>query len=351
MVAGPAPDVVTTRDARELTVLLLALLLGDRRRAPHEDEWPALLAIARENCVLLRLAARLREHPARVPLRFGQALRAATSHAEAIGALVARIEANCEHRKIGHVFLGVAENHPDVCGDLDLLVADTSGAVDGLVLDGVPALTARGGLRRRISGRTTHPVPSLRTRVEISHGRLGQLGELDRFAALVLRRRRCVRLGTTLCFTPAAEDRLLYRAARHGPLRRALRLNDVYDTVRLVRDHAVEWPALFATASATGLLPAVTRHLHHIDQIYREVRGHPLLPPDVRAQLGARSWTPVRYRRGAFQVGRGRWSGALYLRQLGAELSAGDWAAAARLVLLPVAALSGRGGGWLPRRG
>ena len=333
---------------RALADLLLRLLLGDRRVMPGETQWGPLLVMAKANRVLLRLEARLHQHPARPPLAFVQAVTDARSRAQSVLGLVARIGATGEQRELPHVFLNVAQEYPDVAGELDLLVLGRSPAVDARLLDHIPALPGRRGLRGRFAGRITYAMPEHESNLHVHHGRLGSLGELSRFAELVLRRRRCVRLGTAACFVPSAEDQLLNQAVCHGAFRRALPLGEAYTTMALVRG-GLNWAPLVAAAEATGLLPALSRHLTYADQIHREVMATPLLEPATGGRLLRRSWGEVTFRRGAYRPPMPRIRGSLYLEQMRASVATGDWAAIARLCLLPIAALPGKGPIGTPR--
>jgi hypothetical protein len=325
---------------RILTVF--RLLLGDRSVDVRELDWSAVRAVAERDHVMLQLASSLKQRAVPLPTRFAEAVEQARLRADRIFRLIARIGETGNRRGVPHVFLKVAQRYPDVGRDVDVLVAGAA-EMDNVLLDHIPALPGQRHLGTYLAGTSMYPVPEYATVIDVHHDCLGTVGEHRRFASVLLRRRRMVRLGPVTCFVPSPEDQVLLLALRQIHPQFALRVSDIAWVVTMVRERRVDWDLLTATARSTGLLDGLSCHLHYIDQVHRELLGRPLLDTAHRSRLASRSCGRVEFREGAFQVRAARVSGELFLRQVGVEARSGDWRALGRLCLLPVLALSA---GW-----
>jgi len=325
-------------DARTAAVIL-RILAGDPRVGAEALDWRLIGGIARREYVAQRVARRLARRGVRLPPRFGDAVARHRDRSGHILALASRIGETCARQGIAHVFLKLAQHYPDVGNDVDLLIAGESGA-DTLVLDQIPALPGRRSLGGWIDGRTVYAIPQHQTAIDVHHGRLGRFGEHRRVAALLLRRRQTVVLGRAACSVPSLEDQMLLQALAQGAGRSRLSLGDVSWVIGTVRDARLDWNDVLAAAKAAGLLECLSCRLHYVDQIHRDVFDRPLLDRAIRARLPGKDWGLVEYRDGGFRFATTRVSGRLYLQQFRAEVAAGDWEAAGRLCLIPVAAVS-----------
>jgi hypothetical protein len=238
--------------------------------------------------------------------------------------------------------LKLARDFPDVGGDLDLLVPGPPSAIDRVLRD-LPATRGRRSLAARLAATTVYPAPEHGIAVDVHQGRLGRLGEHARFAALLLGRRRRIEIGGVTCFVPAPEDQLVQQALAYGIGIPAVRIGEAFWTMSAVRAGGLDWDTVLDTARATGLLPALCCHLSGVDELYRRLIGRPLLDAGIHDRLVRRSWGPIAFRRGRYRLTPLRVRAGLFLRQLHARIASGDWTAAGRLCLLPVAAASA---GW-----
>ena len=318
--------------------LVLRLLLGDCRADPKDLEWSALPVLAERQRVPLRLAECLESRNAMVSPRFTEATAQAHARAERVLVLLARVADACDQHGIPYVALKIARDFPDVGGDMDLLVSGAASGLERVLRDLLPVVPRRRSLHHHLAGTEVYPVPEYGTVVDVHHGRLGQLGEHARYAALLLSRRRRADFGAISCFIPSLEDQLVQQALSYGAGRPAVRLADAYWTISTVRGGRLDWELLLDTARATGLLPALSCHLSCVEQLQQRLLGRPLLEPEVRRRLVQHRWGRMEFRRGSFRLTAPRARAGLFFRQLQAELKSGDWAAVGRLCLLPVVA-------------
>jgi hypothetical protein len=290
--------------------------------------------------VPVRLAACLESrHPAVAP-RFARAAEQARGRAEGILALAARVADACHSHGIPHVLLKIARDFPDVGGDVDLLVSAAPSSVDRILRDLLPSVHGRRSLHEHLAATAVYPVPQFGTAVDVHHRRLGQLGEHARYAALLLSRRRRAEFGAVSCFVPSLEDQLVQQALSYGIGHPAVRLGDAYWTISTVRSGSLDWETVLRTARATGLLPALSCHLSCVEQLHRRLLGRRLLNRDILSRLVHRNWGRMEFQCGSYRLTAARVRAGLFLRQLQAKIQSGDWAAAARLCLLPLLAAS-----------
>jgi hypothetical protein len=329
---------IVSSDA-DAAALVLRLLLDDDAPTPAAIDWSAVAGIARRDGVEQRLAAVLARRGVPLPERFADAVRRSRERTDRLLALAVRLTDACERRGLPHVFLSLAQHVPDVGREVDVLLGATTPDADRAILDQIPAVPGYRRLRGRLAGRNIYPLSQLGASLEVHHGRLGRLGEHTRVGDLVLRRRRPGRVGPALLPLPSPEDQLLLQALWQSCGRRSLRLRDAHWTIAALRAQRPDWTALLATAETLGLIPGLSCHLDFVDQIHARLTGRPLLDGTIRERLGRRPWGRIAFRQGSFRFPTARVTGRLYLAQLRAEVAAGDWEAAGRLLLLPLIAV------------
>jgi hypothetical protein len=329
-----------SRDTLDLQVL--RLLLDDPRVEPAHFDWSLVPELARRHGVMLRLAswfARSGEVP---PPPLARAFARERARVGSILWIAERIEEAASRHGAAHVFLKLGQHFPDTGRDVDVLVSERAPNLDALLLDGVQVLSAERDLRARLSGRTVYRLAQCSTAIDVHHGRLGKLGEHERYAALLLSRRRQTRLGGVKCSVPSLEDQLLLVLDRlHG--RSPFRLSDVHWMIATLRGGFLDWGYLVETARATGLVAALDCCLTYLEQIHRRLFDRPLLDGAIRSLLGRHRWGSVDLCEHGYRFPAAAVTGRLYARELVADLAAGDWRAVARRFLLPVAACAA---GW-----
>lgn len=329
-------NAIETRPDNATELALLRLLLGDPRLDPDELDWSVVLQVAERQGVLLRLAAWFDQRRETPPPPIAAAFARARERLDCIVDLIARLEERCARRQVSHVFLKLAQQYPDVGRDIDVLV-------DGNALDAAEVLAGRASaqrttLRGRLAGTTECPVPECAVTVVAYHGRLGRLGQHELYARQILARRRVVKHGETGWPVPSPEDALLLRALDRVYGHPALKVRDAHWTITTIRDGNLDWDYLIDAARANGLLAGLSCFLDYADQIYQQLAGKTLIPAEVRQRLTSSAWGQVRFEGGAYRFPAARVAGRLYLREFFADLLQGRWAAAARLLLLPIVA-------------
>jgi hypothetical protein len=321
--------------------LMLRLLLdaGVPRTEVGAVDWTLFARLAQRNAVLLRLADALCRHGHRVPRGFAETVAQEERRVRDALALVAAIDAGCTRHAIPHVFPKVAQHHPDLGSDVDLLVSARTPAVDAQALSEVRAAPLPRTLDHLIAGTTGYDAQGCTTQLDIHHGRLGRFGEQVALAETLVRHRQRTQVGAVTCFVPAPEHQLVVQGLDRVLGRQSFRIADVLYTMALVGGGTLDWAAVAYTAAQAGARSGLAFYLRYVEQIHTRLFGRPLLPAAVRGALAPAGgiWEGrVQFRHGAFRFPALRVSGRLYLERLAADTRAGRWASAARLCLLGV---------------
>jgi hypothetical protein len=317
---------------------LLRLLLDDGRIDPDNLDWSVILPAAREHHVLLRLAAWFERRHESPPAPIAASIEEARRRLNCVIALVARVEERCIRREVDHVFLKLAQQYPDVGRDLDLLVPGSETDIDPALFDREPRTPTRTHLRGRFSATSYHAIPECDATLAVHHGRVGRLGEHERYARQLLRRQRRVCIGAISWTAPPAEDALLLQVLDRLYGRPMLRLRDVHWTIATLREDKLDWDYLIGAARATGLIAGLTCYLDYAEQIHQQLFARPLIRGDVRDRLAGGDWGRVSFEGGSYRFPAARVTGRLYFNEFCADVATGNWEAATRLFFLPVAA-------------
>jgi thymidylate kinase len=336
---------VESSDTR-LRSAALRLLLNDPLVDLDELDWTELRQVAERGGVIVRLADAGARRGEPLPPRFAEAVARACARTQRLWELVDHLSERCTQLGIEHAFLKAAERYPDTGRDVDLLIGDTSPAVDRQIMRDVPAAVRARGFRNRLTGSRTYTAAHGIV-LDIRHGRLGQFGEQARYARLLLGRAGPVPVGPSSCMAPTLADHFLLVATQQVYTRPALRLADVYWAIAaLRRPEQVNWDYVFATALAMGMIPAVGAYLEYVDRMHVRLFNQSLLSEDLleRFQVRDRALLP-RDHDGRFP--RAPVVRRLYLSQMQSTVEAGRWNSAARLSMLPVVAALAVGGGAL----
>ena len=326
----------TSPEAVELA--LLRLLLDDVRVDPDDLDWSLVLPAAQRHGMLLRLGAWFERRHEVPPAQIATAIERGRERLGCIVGLLARIESRCAKREIDHVFLKTAQQFPDVGRDLDILVPAGTGDLVAALLGKEAHEPARSDLRGRLSGTQEIPVPSCDVNVVVHQGRIGRLGEHERYARQLLRRQRRVCLGSISWTAPPAEDTLLLLVLDRLYGQPALRLRDMHWIISTVRSKSLDWDYVIGAARGTGLIAGLSCFLEYAEQVHQQLFAKALVPPAVRQRLAAGDWGRVAFDRGFFRFPAARVAGRLYFNEFCADLATGNWEAASRLILLPLVA-------------
>lgn len=322
--------------------MLLRLLVG---QAPDPTEfqtldWSLLRRTARHGRVLVRATDRLAELGIRFPHRFASAVADERHRVAEAVVLIRRVERALHGAGIrDFLFVKAFRHYPDMSVDLDLLTLTPARGV-------LAALTAELGrgprqdVARRIAGVSRYDLAAAVANLDVSHRRLGFLGEHTGFAAALFAARVPVSvLGGTFQTAPV-EHQLVLQGIQRVYGQRGFKLADVVFTVRALRDPGLDWDLVVRTARDAGVLPGLSCYLSFVDRIHRRTFGAALLDPAVHLGIETAHWGPITVATGEYRFPRRPVTRALYRRFVAAKLRERQWRAAARVAtLLPLAAL------------
>lgn len=325
-------------DEGNAEIALLRLLLDDPRLDPDNLDWSVMLPAAIRHGLLLRLAAWFDRRQEAPPAPIAASIERARERLGGIVSLVGRIEERCAGRELDHVFLKFAQQFPDIGRDLDLLVPGEALDIDATLVGRDPDETAKPNLRGRLAGTTSYPVPECDITIAVHHGRVGRLGEHERYARQLLRRQRRVCLGSVSFTALCPEDALLLQVLDRLYGRPTLRLGDIHWTITTVRSGTLDWDYLVSAARATGLIAGLSCFLDYADQIHEQLFGRALLPAGLRQRLAGGDWGRIAFESGCYRFPAARVTGRLYFTEFWADVATGNWEAASRLFFLPVVA-------------
>lgn len=335
----PQPAVAATSPRRFYDLIALDLMLNPPSVTFDGDhiDWSELRQAAERGGAIVRVADALRRIAPDEPLppRFAASTAEACRHAQQIVELVDHVSAACRRLGLSHAFVRTAESYPDAPRTIDLLVGESSPAIDREITHSIHATATRSLLHHRLAGASTYTLP-YGNRLLIRHGRLGRLGEHARFARVLLGRARAVTMGTATPLVPTPADHVLLLALHQLYTRPEFRLSDLQCAIAALRGPDMDWDYLFATALSTGAVPTVGCYLQYLDRVHESVSGRALIPDEILRRFAAdlRRTGPALAPDARFP--RTKSAARLYLRNIRATLESGRWHSAARLSLMPV---------------
>ena len=334
-----------TREERHAR-LILEVLLGQPAWATLETaDWNLLTRLGQRHAVLVRVADRLAALGIRAPRRFVAAADAERRRACRALEVLRHVQAACEQRGIAWMVPKALQRLPDVGDDLDLLVFASSAGTDRLMLEGLPATGGRPTLVDRVAGSCVYTIAGVAgpdLTVDIHHGRVGSAGQHAAFARALAQNARPVVLDRTPFSVPSPEDQLVLQGLEKVAGRRSFHLCDMLQTIAILRGPPVDWDYVLATARAHGGWDGLGCYFHYVDQAHLRLVGSELLPAGPRRVLRLHGWGHARLREAGFRFPAWRVTARLHGCQLGRALGAGDWDAALRLSLWPIAVLGTR---------
>jgi glycosyltransferase involved in cell wall biosynthesis len=338
----PARVVARAQTTQRNDLVALDLMLApSSRTVNHENlDWSELRQAAQRGSALVRIADAVKQPGEPLPPRFAEAAAQACQRTQQVVDVVDQLSNACTRLGLAHAFVRTAECYPDAPRTIDLLISDPSLSVDREITRDLHGSRRSGSLHHRLAGVSTYGL-AYGNRLLIRHGRLGRLGEHARFARLLLNRARPRSMGTATPLAPSPADHVLLLATHQLYTRPEFRLSDLHTAIVALRDPAMEWDYLFATALSTATVPAVGCYLQYLDRVHQSVGGQTLVPAAVLNRFTASGRGTGRAPAPDARFPR-MWSATrLYLQNLWATLESGRWHSAARLSLVPfVAALS-----------
>jgi glycosyltransferase involved in cell wall biosynthesis len=345
--APPPPASMTplTREERHAQ-FILELLIGQPAWAALETaDWNLLARLGQRHAVLARVADRLAALGVPAPRRFAAAADEERRRARRALEVLRHVQAACERYGIPWMVPKALQRLPDVGDDLDLLVFASNAAIDRLILEGLPTTGGRPTLVDRVAGSRVYTVtgaggPDIA--LDIHHGRVGSAGQHAAFARALARNGRPAVIDGTQFSVPSPEDQLVLQGLEKVAGRRSFHLCDVLQTVAIVRGPHLDWDYVLATAREHGGWDGLGCYLHFVDEAHTRLVGRELLPAEPRRALRLDGWGHARLREAGFRFRALRVTSRVHGRQLARSLGVGDWDAALRLSLWPVAVLGTR---------
>ncbi len=305
-------------------------------RSFRGDEWRRLADLARANVVLLRLANRLGvldEGP--IEPVFVRAVAEERARIARTIELIRVLSDLCHAARIAHVFTKAFQHYPDMGHDVDLFVADRSDAVDRLVCAQLGGRRAQGSLLNWIAGKSAYDVPGYPSPVEIHHGRIGHLGEHNRFPHRLLANRRTIRVEQVAVDVPGPEERLLLQVIQRIYGHLSIRLSDVVQSLELLRGGELDWDSVVRTSREIGIFDGLRCYLTYLRQI-AEMSGVEVGMPAMIETLASNSrWGRVRWTGFVYRFPSVLVAGRAYLKKFLSDVTVGNWEGAGRLALLP----------------
>ena len=321
---------------RTASTLLMRTLLG---RAVERDEierigWERLATIARQNGVLLRTAARLDAASIAMPLATTALVAEERARAASALRIVRRVSEICGDASVPFLFPKALQHLPDVGSDLDLLVGTRSSAIDALLVRELSATPVGSSLVSRVAGTATYSIPG-GPPLDIQHGRIGAVGEHEAFPVALLAGRRLRVVDGIDYFVPSADDQLVLQGMQRVYGKKRIRHSDIVYTIATITNDPLDWDYIIAQARRSGILGGLGCYLSYVDQLHRELVGHPLLDATIRERLPLSGWGSLIFRGGFYRYPVARVSAKVYPPSLGAQLRSGNWTGAGRLCLVP----------------
>ena len=321
----------------ESAAVLVELLLGDpsRRRAADVD-WNALVEIARDNGVLLRVNERLAALGVKRSPAFLATVEIERRRARGVFDLVRHVGDACDSAGIPHLFAKASRHYPDAGRDVDVLVAAPAADVDRVLRNELSAVPTRRALASRLSRTTTYAVEGCAAPLDVQHGSLGVAGEHDWYAGDLLHERQRTTVGGIDIFAPSPEDSLVLQGLQRVYGRVSIRISDIASTVPLLRSDALDWDYILRTVTRLGVLPGLRCYLTYVSQICRETAGE--LP--VPRELVGGPWGVVSFHRDGYHFPAIDVNARLYMSAFATKIRSGEWSNAVRICALPAVAVT-----------
>lgn len=327
----------------ELTLAELVLRLGlgleINSEALSKVPWADLLEVARENVLVVRTFERLCEMGVAPESEFK---RAAENERVRIQATVSLIEATgevCVEVGVPFVFTKAFSHFPDMGHDVDLLVLDSTDAVDRALQERFTARPASFSLANRIAGKTDYTIEGYPSPLEIHHARLGHVGEHSAFAEALIRQRRSLSISGITTYVPRSEDKIIIQVLQRIYAHMSISLSNVIGLVRAVRE-PLDWDYVIATAHEHGVIEGLRYLMGNLNNLCLQILDEDDWDPGILRLLRAGTSRDTHWSRGRYQFANLTVAG-LYAHKLRALLSARRWSSAGRLCLLvPLAGVS-----------
>ena len=348
MTARPAPAPAPPASTVAIHAQLMLRVLLDERARPSLDgvDWELMERIARHHTVIVRVTDRFMASGT-APRMLVRAAVEERARGHSMLAVLQHIQSNAARHGLAWMAPKALQRFPDVGDDVDVLVFSDSSATDRLLLEGLPVTRQEPSLTARVAANTLYSIatrgdPASSLVFDVRHGRVGSAGQHAAFAKTLDRNARAVIMGGTEFRIPSVEDQLVLQGLEKVTGRRSFHLCDVVQTIEILRTPQLDWDYVVATARSHGGLEGLGCYLSYVDFVNERLLGTALLPAQIRRRFAPGKWGYPSVREKGFYFPAVQVTGRIQGRQLGRSLVRGDWDAALRLTLWPLAAITER---------
>ena len=227
------------------------------------------------------------------------------------------------------------DHWPDLGSDLDLYTDADAARIVHLMAAEFGAKLAERSWGDRLANKWNFIVPGLPEMIEVHVGRLGQTGEQTAFTESLLARTRITSIGQRSFRVLAPEDRIVISTMQRMYRHFYIRLCDVVDNAWLLDAKHVNFDALHAIGTATGLWEGIATYLVIVSQYVEACRGFGVPLPTLVSRSAKFGVAPVRFRRDFLRVPILPYSLNLYAGELKTLILQGQLRNSFRLSLLP----------------
>ena len=320
---------------------LLRLLWPQRKQVVRGDEGdmtrPVAIAVARKNVVLLRAAARIREHSELLSSAYLDAESKERRRVSNLFEMIARVGDICEKAGVRFMFPKAFQHLPDMGHDVDLMLIEPSKAIVESVVEELKAEPGPDSFVQRFAGKRSFVVPGFVGVLEVHQGRMGHLGEYQRLPEKMWARRGYRTEAGARSPVPSDEDALLIQVIQRIFGHRHLRIADLLRAEQLIR-RPIDWPYIIDAARNNGITEALFDYLGTVEQLHHRITGESLVWPAAsgmmeqtrRVGLSEEGWLP------SAVVFRAYW------RKFLSDVVRLDWDSVGRLCFLPMAAVAAK---------
>ena len=327
---------------KTLAAVPLKLLLDRSSRLCEMGEvsWHELFDLAARNCVLLRATERLIELGSSPPTFFSKAEKRERQRAQGQVELIRTITRICSASGLEFIFLKAFQHYPDMGRDLDLFVLTQSAKVDALLVDALNASPLKRNFRNRLDGTFCYKIAGCESPLDVHYRRLGSLGEHGSLLETILKNSREIAIAGGKFLAPSPEDQMILQAMQRVYGRRYMRVSDIAYAIGSIRKDDLDWDYLIKSTNQLGIFHGLCCYLSYVDQIHSEVFRSDLLSSELRNVLILDGWGKIEFEGPYYTFPNVRVATWLYSKKLQTALLSGDYDAASRLCMTPLAAMA-----------
>jgi len=305
-----------------------------------QPQFESFVSLLDQHHILLRVLTPLEEMASAAGVsRLTEPVRSATvAEQERIREALEFLDAICgelESAGCPVVVIKTLEHWPDFGSDLDLFTTGDERCVFGVLRNKFRARSTTRSWGDFLSRKRSFKLPNLETPAEVHIRRLGQAGELVQLAKRIVTRRQPMPVNGYTFQVPAPEERVIVTSLERMYRHLYFRICDILNLSRLVQGGRLSFEELQEMAEQNGIWPGVAACLKIVRDYTSSYAGASwVLPPQVES--AARLDVEELFERdGLWHFPVVPQGARLFAGELAHAIRRGDYAASARLSLLP----------------